>query len=580
MKQNLASAVEDFHRARAQAKLEGIVARLTGQSTELLSYEEVRRKLRARERPSEHLEDVPLDAIVGSVGRYRDFTRSFLPRQESSKDRWARVEVAVTSMEGVPPIEVYKVGDAYFVRDGNHRVSVARQLGAERIQAYVTEVETRVPFSPDVEPDDLIIKAEYAEFLERTNFDAVRPEADLRVTVPGRYEVLEEHIEVHRHFMGLEQERHIPYAEALAHWYDQVYLPVVDLIGQRGVLRDFPERTPTDLYVWVAQHRAALEEELGWEVSPDLAADDLVESFSQKRGQVLRRVHRRVLDAIIPDELDLGPPVGQWREQHLRARQDDRLFADILVAINGEDRGWVALDQAIVLAQCEGARLHGLHVVSTEEDQEDAEAQAIRTEFNRRCQAAGVEGTLAVDVGAVQRRICNRARWADLVILSLNYPPAPGAIATLSSGLTTIIRRCPRPVMTVPAEPSSLSHPLLAYDGTPKAKEALFVAAYISGRWAIPLTVLTVVEGEQVTAEILEEARDYLDVHGVDANLIAAETAKAETVADLIPRVGEEQECDLILMGGYGVGPVVEVLLGSQVDRLLRKSRWPALICR
>jgi nucleotide-binding universal stress UspA family protein len=256
------------------------------------------------------------------------------------------------------------------------------------------------------------------------------------------------------------------------------------------------------------------------------------------------------------------------------------LFADILVAISGEERSWSALAQALILAQREGAHLHGLHVVSTQEDEESAEIQVIRSEFDRRCHEARLEGSLVVEVGAIQRAICDRARWADLVILSLSHPPAPGAIARLSSGLTTIIRRCPRPVMTVPAEPSSLSHPLLAYDGTPKAKEALFVAAYISGRWAVPLTVLTVVEGEQVTPEIQEEARDYLDAHGVDANLIAAEPEEEGTVADSILRVAEEQGCDLILMGGYGVGPVVEVLLGSQVDRVLRKSRWPALICR
>jgi nucleotide-binding universal stress UspA family protein len=580
MKQNLASAVEDFQRARLQAKLESVLARLTGQSTKLLSYEEVRQKLRARERASEHLEDIPLDAIVGSVGRYQDFTRSFLPIQESIRDRWARVEMAVTSMAGVPPIEVYQVGDAYFVRDGNHRVSVARQLGATHIQAYVTEVETRVPFSPEVEPDDLIVKAEYAEFLERTNIDEVRPEADLRVTVPGQYEALEEHIEVHRHFMGLEQERHIPYDEAVAHWYDEVYLPVVQRIQQRGILRDFPDRTGTDLYLWLAEHRAALEEELGWEVSPDVAAEDLAERFSRKPDQVLRRVRRRVLNAITPDELDLGPPVGQWREEHVRARQDDRLFADILVAINGEDRGWSALDQALILAHREGARMQGLHVVPSQEDEKTAESQAIETEFSRRCQEAGVEGRLVLEAGAVQRAICDRARWADLVVLSLSHPPAPGAIAKLGSGLTTIIRRCPRPMLTVPGAPSTLRHALLAYDGTPKAKEALFIATYIAGRWAVPLTAVTVVEGERVGPETLEEARGYLEAHGVGAEFIASDLEGSRTVAESILVVASERGCDLILMGGYGVGPVVEVLLGSQVDRVLRESRWPALICR
>ncbi|MGD2147795.1 MAG: universal stress protein [Anaerolineae bacterium] len=578
--ENLASAVEDFRRARLQAGLERVAALLTGRSTELLSYEEVRRKLGARERPSEYLEDIPLDAIVGSVGRYRDFTRSFLPKHQSSKDRWARVEVAMTSMTGVPPIEVYGVGDAYFVRDGNHRVSVARQLGATHIQAFVTEVATRVPFSPDVEPDDLIIKAEHAEFLQQTNLDELRPEADLGVTVPGQYEVLQEHIEVHRHFMGLEEERHIPYEEAAAHWYDEVYLPVVELIRQRGILRGFPQRTDTDLYIWLSVHKAALEEELGWDIAPGLVADDLVASFSQKPGQQFRRMTQRVLGTVTPAELDGGPPVGQWREELVGARLDDRLFADILVAIDGEESGWSALKQAFLLAHRERARIQGLHVVPSEDAKEEPVVAVVVAEFGRRCREAGVEGSVALDVGPVQRRISERARWADLVIVSLSHPPEPGPMAKLGSGLVSLIRRCPRPVLTVPGGPSDVGRALLAFDGTPKAREALFVAAYVSGRWATPLVVLTVVEGDRVGSPTADDAREYLEAQGIDAEFVLESSEGTGTVAESILATAEARGCDLILMGGYGASPVVEVLLGSQVDRVLRESPVPTFICR
>jgi len=556
------------------------MARLTGRSTELLSYEKVRRSLRAHEQSSEQLEDIPLDAIVGSVGRYKDFTRSFLPKQESAKDRWARIEMAMTGMEGVPPIEVYKVGDAYFVRDGNHRVSVARQLGSDHIQAYVTEVKTRVPLSPDVEPDDLIIKAEYADFLERTNLDETRPKADLRATVPAQYQVLEEHIEVHRHFMGLEQEQHIPYEEAAAHWHDEVYLPVVRLIRKRGILRDFPQRTETDLYLWLSEHKAELEDELGWQVTPEMAASDLVAQFSQQPGQVVKRIGQRVLGAITPDELELGPPAGQWREKRLAPRRDKRLFASILVAIRGDERGWAALDQALGVAHREKARLQGLHVVPSEEQTEHPEAQAIQSAFERRCEEANVEGDLAFDVGPVQRRICDRARWTDLVVTSLSHPPQPKPISKISSGMVTLIRRCPRPVLLVPGDPSVFRHALLAYDGTPKAREALFIATYISGRWDVPLTVVSVTEGDRVNAGTLGEARDYLDAHSVDAVCEMVSPKNEEAVGDSILRAVAEEDCDLILMGGYGVGPMVEAVLGSTVDRVLRKSMRPMLICR
>ena len=217
MEMQLASAVKDFRRARRQAQLERVMARLTGASTDLLNYEDVRQKLKGSRTTSRGLRDIPIDAIIGSVGRYTDFTRSFLPRQDEDQTRWARVGRAMSDPTGLPPVEVYQIGEAYFVMDGNHRVSVAKQLGATHIEAYVTECHTKVPLSPDVRPEDLIVKAEYAEFLEHTRLDELRPDADLSISLAGRYRELEEHISVHRYFMGIEQEREIPYEEAVAH---------------------------------------------------------------------------------------------------------------------------------------------------------------------------------------------------------------------------------------------------------------------------------------------------------------------------------------------------------------------------
>ncbi|MCZ7600047.1 MAG: hypothetical protein M5U09_23090 [Gammaproteobacteria bacterium] len=121
---------------------------------------------------------------------------------DEDRGRWVGVKLAMTGLEGVPPIEVYRLGDAYFVKDGNHRVSVARQLGSKYIQAYVTPVHVRVPFGPDVDRDGLIIASELAAFLEETHLDELRPVADLRVTVPGQYPTLLEHIRVHRLLHG------------------------------------------------------------------------------------------------------------------------------------------------------------------------------------------------------------------------------------------------------------------------------------------------------------------------------------------------------------------------------------------
>ncbi len=572
----LAKAVEDFRSARSRAALEQVMARLTGKSAELLSYEDVRQKLKVTGQGKEELKEIPLDAIVGSVNRYTDFTRRFLPKQDSDQGRWAGVKQAVAGPTGLPPIEVYQIGDAYFVLDGNHRVSVARQLGASQIEAFVTEIRTKVPLSPDDQPDDLIVKAEYAAFLQHTRLDKLRPQANLSVTVPGQYPALQEHIAVHRYFMGLDQQRDISYPEAVTHWYDYVYLPVVQVIRERSILYEFPQRTETDLYLWIAEHRAELERELGWEIEPAAAASDLAAQASSKPGRVVARVGAKIRDAVLPDELETGPAPGEWRAERQAVRRDDRLFADLLVAVNGGESGWQALAQALEVARREGSRLLGLHIVPTQEQKESPAAQAVQTEFDQRCQAAGVRGKLALAVGKVQRTICQRSRWADLVTLNLAYPPPAGPLAKLGSGFRTIIRRCPRPILAVPGPAQALNRALLAYDGSPKAKEGLFVATYLAGSWEIPLVVVTVAEKGLAASETLDQARTYLAPHGIEASFVRASGSVAEAILEM----AKAHQSALIIIGGYGHNPVVEVVLGSTVDRVLRQSRKPLLICR
>jgi nucleotide-binding universal stress UspA family protein len=570
------SALRDFHEARRRAALEEIIARMRGKSIDLLSYEDVRQKLKAGASMPRGLQDIPLDAIVGSVGRYADFTRRFLPRRDSDKNRWARVKAKVTDMEGLPPIEVYQIGEAYFVQDGNHRVSVARELGATHIQAYVTEVHTKVPLSPDDQPDDLILKAEYADFLDHTHLDTLRPEADLSVTAPGQYQALEEHIKVHRYFMGLEQKEEIPYAEAVTHWYDEVYMPVVQVIREKGILRDFPGRTEADLYLWVSEHRAALEKALGWEIRPEAAASDLAERSAARRGRAVARVRAKILDVIRPDELESGPSPGEWRREHLAVGQDGHLFGDILVPVSGHESGWHALKQALEIGRREGGRLQGLYVVPSEAERDSEKAQAVQAEFNRRCEAAGIPGKLAIETGNVARKICERNRWTDLMVVKLAYPPPPQAIARLSWGFRALIQRCASPILVVPGDSSPIDRALLAYDGSPKANEALFVATYLSGRWNISLAVVTVVENGDAGAETLIDAQRYLESHGVHATYVQ----ERGSVPEMILKTAEEQKSNLIIMGGYGHSPMVAVIVSSKVDQMLRTSRQPMLICR
>ncbi|MEJ2353022.1 MAG: universal stress protein [Anaerolineales bacterium] len=573
------TAVQDFRRARRQAALKDIVGRLTGKSIGLLSYEEVRDKLRAREAANRGLEEIPIDAIVGSVGRYSDFTRDFLPRQDAVEDRWVRVKMAA-GLSDLPPIEVYQIGEAYFVLDGNHRVSVARQMGATHVQAYVTELKSKVPFTPEVQPEDLIVKAEYADFLARTHLDELRPGCDLSVTIPGKYRLLEEHIQMERHFLSRKKKREIAYEEAVAQWYDTVYLPLVKAIRAGGILREFPDRTETDLYLWVTKHRSEIEEELGWDIKSEAAATDFVARFSTQPERLASRLGEKILDALVPDELEPGPPPGEWRRtiRHLESspQSESRLFLDLLVPITGKEIGWKAMDQAILVAQREGARLHGLHMVASEEERGAPAIEILKKEFERRCQEGDVPGELTLAAGSVARKICDRARWVDLVVVNLAYPPAPRVLSRLSSGFGTMIRRCPRPILAVPGKATRLNSALLAYDGSPKGEEALFVATYVAGRWGISLMVVTANENGPHAEEVLQRARDYLDSSGVEATFVAARGSAGEAVL----RAAENHNSDLIIMGGYGYNPVMEVVLGSTVDQVLRESGRPVLICR
>lgn len=556
--------------------MERVLARLRGKSSELLSYEEVRQQLHALEKSKEKLEDIPIAGIVGSVGRYTDFTRSFLPTKGSDAGRWARVKVGTTSLSGLPPIEVYRVGEAYFVKDGHHRISVAKQEGAKHIQAYVTEVRTDVPLTPDVQQNDLILKAEYADFLEKTSLNDHRPGVNLEVSELGQYSKFQQHIDVHRHFLGTEHQREFPYDEAVASWFDHVYMPVVSPIREMGILHDFPGRTEADLYLWMAEYRAELQDELGWEVQTDTAATTLAAQSSPRLKRMASRWSARILDAMTPDELESGPSAGDWRRVKAHGSSTNTLMSDLLVALRGDDDSWPALDQAILIAQREGGQVHGLNIVSSENLRESEFSQQVRDEFMRRCEAGGVQRTFLQDAGDVPRRICERLRWADMLVIRFLYPPGSRPRARLGSGFRTIIRRCPRPVLAIPWKAQPMNHALLAFDGSPKAMEALYIATYVARKWGTRLSVLTIEGKGGFKRETTEVASAYLDSHGVAATILN----KGGNPGEEILNTSVEQKNDLVIMGGYGAKPVKEVVFGSTVDYLLRESTIPLLICR
>ena len=131
-------ARQDFDRAVSRAFWRRILARLTRENNELLPFDEIREQLPIRGQHYRGLQEVPVDKILGSLGRYRDFDRAFLPIQTRTKARWISIDRAHYEEIILPPVELYQIGEVYFVRDGNHRVSVARERGQTYIDAFVT----------------------------------------------------------------------------------------------------------------------------------------------------------------------------------------------------------------------------------------------------------------------------------------------------------------------------------------------------------------------------------------------------------------------------------------------------------
>jgi hypothetical protein len=204
-------------------------------------------------------QSVPLVQIVGSVGRYNEFTRTFLPRTASIRPRWERVD-QLGGGHRVSPVQLYQVGTAYFVLDGNHRVAVARHQGAKTIDAHVWEYQTRVPVEPDDSIRDIFIREEYLEFLERTHLDKSRPDVYIILTLPGRYRDFEEQIAIHRHYLELDTGQTVSFQKAAKDWYDHVYQPIVSVIHREDMLRLFPGRTEADLVSWMIRNQDRLRQ--------------------------------------------------------------------------------------------------------------------------------------------------------------------------------------------------------------------------------------------------------------------------------------------------------------------------------
>lgn len=257
---------EDFNKARSKARFSSILALLKLEKDELLSLQEVRDIIKPGSESYQGMKAVPISLITGSEGRYRDFTRYFLPRHRHLRGRWERVDQAHYKQIILPAIKLYEIGGTYFVRDGNHRVSVARAQGVEFIDAEVISLGSRVRLKASMTAQELkhaVIALEKKEFFAFTGLAGIRPQAIIEFSATGRYDEIIRHINGHKYYLNQGQEKEIPFEKGLISWFDNVYLPLVKVIAEEKILKYFPGRTEADLYVWIVRHWDDLKKKYG-----------------------------------------------------------------------------------------------------------------------------------------------------------------------------------------------------------------------------------------------------------------------------------------------------------------------------
>lgn len=259
-------AKEDFNRARNKALIHELQNFLASDKKKLLSFHDVKKILKPKNEVYVGMQSVPIKKIVGSEGRYRDFDKHFLPKSAYLRQRWERVDQAHLTDVALPPIQLYEIGSMYFVRDGNHRVSVAKAQGVEFIDAEIISLKSEIILPSTVTPETLldeVIKYEKRVFYTETGFGDLTDDWDLDFTSPGQFDVLYNHILVHKYYINETVEGEIPFTEAMLSWYRNVYQPVIGVIKRKKLLRKFRKRTESDLYVWIIKRWDELKRKYG-----------------------------------------------------------------------------------------------------------------------------------------------------------------------------------------------------------------------------------------------------------------------------------------------------------------------------
>ena len=555
-------ALDDFHRLRSKAAMDRFWAGIRGESLDLLPYDEVSSKLRAVSQTNIGLQQVPLKNIIGSVNRTSDFDRKFRPLHDDDSSRWANVKTAMISPHavGVPPVSLYKIGEAYFVMDGNHRISIAQEMGLDSIEAYVTEVKTKVSLSSSFTLEELVEKAALADFLEDTHLDRILPGIDLSLKSIENYPLLKEHLDTHKYYMSIEQNHEVSFDDAVLDWYDHIYSPVARIIEDSGLQYEFPAYTVTDLYLWVLDKQQSLLEEYG----TPFKTENVVDFVASQEGKQTKT------SGIAADhELDKRL-TGRYEGQ------EDCLFRDILVGVSHSDPDLLAQQQAILMNRCTDGNIMGLHVMVQSDQATPATEAELETNFYQRLNDNQMKGRFLTIRGNVSKTLQEFGLLSDILVVKLSFPPGGSVFDRLSSGVISLLQSSRRPVVFVKEAAMRVSRILLIYDDSEKAREALYIAAYYGARYGCGLHILMPEKDSKSNEEAIDFAQEYLKSLNLDyQTVMLSHNELAENLTTFI----EENSISTVMLGGYSTTGLLERIFSSTIDHVLELSPVPVLVC-
>lgn len=286
MSENILSSMseEDFSRARHKALFNEIQHFLNPDEATLISLSDIKKLLKPENEVYKGMQTIPVKLIVGSEGRYNDFDNRFFPKSMHLKNRWEHIDIAHINDIPLPPISLYELGGVYFVRDGNHRVSVAKSRGVEFIDAEVVSLQSEIKLHPGDSLKKMtrqVVNYEKRVFYTETGFGDATDFWSLDFSVPGQYDVIYNHILTHKYYINMNKTDEIGMDMAMQSWLYHVYFPVIKTIEKYHIMKYFRHRTKSDLYVWMIKYWDEIKTKFGSELTLDDIAAPFMKTFGE-----------------------------------------------------------------------------------------------------------------------------------------------------------------------------------------------------------------------------------------------------------------------------------------------------------